>query len=308
MHPIVDILRARAARGSRAPHGDGARVALAVEGGAMRGVVSAGMVSALEALGLTHAFDAVYGTSAGAFNSAYFLAGQAELGTRIYSEDISNRAFADMRRALGSRPVVNVDFVVDVMTRAKPLDAERLMANPTPLTVMATDAATGERAAFRAFADRADLMAAMRAGATMPILAGGPFAYRGREYFDASLSEPIPVPIAEAEGFTHVLALLTRPPLHQKRLSSLVERLIVTRPLRRLSPMLAERFENRGVAYSALLATIDGGHSPAGRSVVLGLRPEGDEVSKLERRRDVLLAAAESGRVAVMRAIGQLGN
>ena len=37
--PVVEILLRRArARGSRAPHGDGARVALAVEGGAMRGV------------------------------------------------------------------------------------------------------------------------------------------------------------------------------------------------------------------------------------------------------------------------------
>ena len=95
---ILDILKRRVATGSRPPHRDGASVALAVEGGAMRGVISAGMVSALEDLGYVHAFDAVYGASAGAINAAYFLAGQARLGTTIYHEDINNRQFIDLRR------------------------------------------------------------------------------------------------------------------------------------------------------------------------------------------------------------------
>src|SRR5579871_2481947 len=86
---IFELLRARADRGSVRPHADGASIALCVEGGAMRGVVSAGMVSALEELGLVTAFDAVYGSSAGAINAAYFLAGQARLGTTIYFEDIN---------------------------------------------------------------------------------------------------------------------------------------------------------------------------------------------------------------------------
>ena len=97
---MIDLLRARVARGSRAPHRDGASIALAVEGGAMRGVISAGMVSALEDLGLVDAFDAVYGSSAGAINAAYFLAGQARLGTTIYYEDINNAEFIDLARAL----------------------------------------------------------------------------------------------------------------------------------------------------------------------------------------------------------------
>jgi hypothetical protein len=104
--PIPNLLL-RGAR-SRAPHDDGARIALCVEGGAMRGVVSAGMVSALEDLGLVHAFDAVYGSSAGAINAAYFLAGQAGFGTAIYSEDINNHQFISMRRAIGGRPIVDL--------------------------------------------------------------------------------------------------------------------------------------------------------------------------------------------------------
>ena len=60
-HAVAELLRRRASGGSR---DDGARLALAIEGGGMRGAVSAGMAIAIDELGLTDAFDAVYGASA----------------------------------------------------------------------------------------------------------------------------------------------------------------------------------------------------------------------------------------------------
>lgn len=45
----------------------------------MRGVVSGAMLMGLRALGLTNAFDAVYGASAGAMGAAYFVSGQVGL-------------------------------------------------------------------------------------------------------------------------------------------------------------------------------------------------------------------------------------
>ncbi|CAN0077833.1 unnamed protein product, partial [Phaeothamnion confervicola] len=44
---------------------DGLKIGLAIEGGGMRGCVSAGMASCLHYLGLQPCFDAVYGSSAG---------------------------------------------------------------------------------------------------------------------------------------------------------------------------------------------------------------------------------------------------
>ena len=88
----VAAIRARAARfkaGDRSP--DGRKLALVVEGGALRGVCSAGGVVALEHLGLTDLFDHVYGTSAGVMNASYFLAGEARLGIRVYYEDMNRR-------------------------------------------------------------------------------------------------------------------------------------------------------------------------------------------------------------------------
>jgi len=300
---VFDILRARVARRSRAPHGDGARIALAVEGGAMRGVISAGMVTALEDLGLTHAFDSVYGASAGSISAAYFLAGQAALGTRIFSEDINNRHFIDLWRAARGRPIVDLAFLLDdVMVRRKRLEVDRVLAAASPLTVMATDVESRLAVPLQGFASASHLLGAMRAGATMPIVAGGPYLHDGRRYLDASLSEPIPVPTAEADGHTHIVVLLTRGGTMHARPSAF-DRYFVGPRLRRVSPDLADRYLARAGPYSTLLATIEAGRGPLGRASVTAIRVTDLHISKLERRRDVLERGARAGYDAVMRSV-----
>ena len=270
----------------------------------MRGVVSAGMVSALEELGLTHAFDAVYGSSAGAINAAYFLAGQARMGTTIYYEDINNRRFINLGRPLGGRSIVDLGYLLDdVSVKKKPLNCDAVLAAPSPLTVMATDVALACPAPLRGFDHSVSLLSAMRAGATMPVIAGPPVRWREREYLDASLTEPIPVPIAEAEGHTHLLVLLTRPHEMPRALSPL-DRWFVLPRLRRLSPALAGLYGARSGPYGALLADIAAGRGPARTAQVLGLRPDGLSVSKLERSAERLKAGAAAGRQAVLRAFG----
>ena len=305
MSTIVDLLRARAARASRAPHGDGARIALCVEGGAMRGVVSAGMVSALEELGLVDSFDAVYGSSAGSINAAYFLAGQAAFGTSIYAEDINNHRFISLARMLTGGPIVDLGFLVDeVATRRKPLDTARVLASRTRLTVMATSVETATRAALTGFPDGPSLLLALRAGATMPVLAGPAVTYNGQRYLDASLTEPIPVRFAEEEGHTHLLALLTRPS-DSPRATTMFDRLYVLPRLRHLSPALANLYVDRGEPYRKVLDSIGAGRGPLGRAQVLGVRPSPPVVDKLERSSATLKSAARLGFDAVMRTFGQ---
>jgi predicted patatin/cPLA2 family phospholipase len=300
VNDVIALLRRR--RGRIPPFDDHASIALVVEGGAMRGVVSAGMVSALESLELTHAFDAVYGSSAGAINAAYFLAGQAALGTTIYSEDINNRSFIDMRRAVGTKPIVDLGFLLDdVAAHRKPLDYARVLSSKVPLTVVATDVATGERVALGPFASPAELRSALRASATMPIFAGQPVSHAGREYFDASLTEPIPVPTAEAAGHTHVLVLLTRPSEAERR-TTWFDRLYVLPKLKRISPALAQKYRHRGGPYAQLLAGIAAGRGPEGRAIVCGLRPEAPVVDMLETDATLLRGAATRGYAAVMSA------
>jgi predicted patatin/cPLA2 family phospholipase len=266
----------------------------------MRGVVSAGMVTALEDLGYSSAFDAVYGSSAGAINAAYFLAGQARLGSTIYHEDINNRRFINLSRPLRGRPIVDLAFLLDdVAKRRKRLDVGRVLRSPVPLTVLATDVAREAACAFEAFGTEERLFGALRAGATMPVLAGGPFEFESRLYLDASLSEPIPVPTAERHGHTHVVVLLTRGGGMRTRPSAL-DRYFVGPRLRQLSPGLAEKYLNRAGPYSRLIRCIDGGTGPLGQTAVTAIRVPGLHISRLERRTSVLADAARRGYEAVM--------
>ena len=79
-------------------------IALVLEGGGMRGAVAAGMVSALEDLGMSDAFDSIYGTSSGAIAGAMFLARQSTMGVDTYCEDLVNGPFIRYRRVLSGRP------------------------------------------------------------------------------------------------------------------------------------------------------------------------------------------------------------
>lgn len=79
----------------------------------MRGVVSAGMVTALQYLQLTNCFDVIYGTSAGAINGANFHAGQAPYGTNIYYQNINNTRFINLRRFFTRRPVMSLEYLFE---------------------------------------------------------------------------------------------------------------------------------------------------------------------------------------------------
>ena len=75
----------------------------------------------------------------------------------------------------------------------------------------------------------------------MPVIAGGPFEYASRHMLDASLTEPIPIGSAELDQHTHALVLLTRGAAMRPRVSAF-DRYFVSPRLRKISPVLAERY------------------------------------------------------------------
>jgi predicted patatin/cPLA2 family phospholipase len=190
---------------------DGHRIAAVVGGGGMRGAYTGGMAHALHDAGLEPFFDVVYGSSAGAYVGAALVLGDGRGAGHIFHEDMACRAFADPRRLGTRRPVVSLDHLIDViMVTTKPLPWERLRDAAVPLRVVATaaDDLTPHVLEPRTVAE---WRAALRATATIPYLAGPAVELHGRRWIDGSVSEPLPVPRALAEGATHVLALLNRP-------------------------------------------------------------------------------------------------
>ena len=252
-NPVLRIILERAGAGSR----PGARtddhvVCLAVEGGGMRGSVSAGMCVVLEAAGLVGAFDRVYGVSAGALNGAATAAGQAALSATHYQDAASRRVINRARPLLG-RPVVDFDFLFqELIARRKPLSFAGLSSGPD-FRALAISLETRSLRVLGGFADIEELMQAVRASAALPMFGGRPPLFRGEPMADGGILEAIPFETALREGATHVLVLRSRPAGYRKPpYSRLAEKLAL-----RGEPELLELLRSGHDAYNRQAAELE---------------------------------------------------
>lgn len=174
VHPVVRILHER--KRKQASGGDRnkdkeeqqqQKIALVIEGGGMRGCVTAGMVCAIDYCGLRDCVDVVYGSSAGSIIGAYFITGQLPwFGPEVYYDQLTTagKSFIDtgrLLRALGlgllnpklikdvitrrnaGKPILDLDFLLkDTMQERKPLDwttfVQRQKQQIQPLKVVAS--------------------------------------------------------------------------------------------------------------------------------------------------------------------------
>jgi len=166
-HDVVQLILQRYHQGSkpgRRPANDTRTLALAMEGGGMRGAVSAGMAAALACLGLTDTFDKIYGSSAGSVIGAYIVSRQMCMDVYVDILPAAKRKFVCLRRLVasigmtaldalfgrlfvgsgstgrsgsifsqGSEPGMNISFVLDGIMHPewglRPLDFESFMDN-----------------------------------------------------------------------------------------------------------------------------------------------------------------------------------
>ena len=211
-HEVLRALTARRRTGSRpGARDDGLRIVLVIEGGGMRGVISAGMALALDELGLVPAFDAVYGASAGAITGAWLLSRPE--GLRGWAEPAYTKILIRRTALLRGRPVADVRALIeDLYQTTFPMDFAAVLTSPVEFHPLATDAATGQSTDLRPLiANPADLRLALRASAALPLLAGPPVEFAGRRFYDAGVSESIPYRTALTQGATHLLILRSRP-------------------------------------------------------------------------------------------------
>jgi len=177
----------------------------------MRGTVSAGMALALHELGVMSAFDAVYGSSAGAITGAWLLSSTPE-GLRGWADPDYARTLIRWSALLRGRPVVDVRTLIEVVYQTEfPMDFDSVLASPIEYHPLGTDAGTGESTDLRPLiANPAELRLALRATASLPFLAGPPVELRGRRFYDAGVAESIPFRTPLSQAATHVLLLRSR--------------------------------------------------------------------------------------------------
>jgi predicted patatin/cPLA2 family phospholipase len=331
-HEVLRALAARCRTGSRpAARHDGLRIALIIEGGGMRGVLSAGMALALDELGLVPAFDAVYGASAGAITGAWLLSRPE--GLRGWAEPAYTKILIRRTALLRGRPVADVRALIeDLYQTTFPMDFAAVLASPVEFHPLATDAATGQSTDLRPLiGNAAELRLALRASAALPLLAGPPVEFAGRRFYDAGVSESIPYRTALTQGATHLLILRSRPapqtvghrpsqgdprPAPDSHRASRSARWLARTTLRRETPALRATFlarESRRAADDQILADYEAASlttaatsvlaatsAPATYPAVLSIRPAvgSPAVSRLATDGALLRAGLEAGRAA----------
>jgi predicted patatin/cPLA2 family phospholipase len=301
-HAVGELLARRLTKGSEpGRRDDNATLALVIEGGCMRGVISAGMVTALGALGLKRAFDLVVGTSAGAFSGAFFLAGKPGFGTRIYYEELLGREWLDYRRPLRGQPAVALDYLIDdVMVKRKPLDWDSVVASRVPLYAIATSLQDYKPLPLAVHDDRLQPRVALFASACIPVIAGAAVTIGGASYVDGSFSESIPVRSAARLGATHFVVLLTRPRGQTRHHPGSLERRIGGWAMNRMIPGLGDAYLQCPKRYERELALVENLSSVA---LAIQPPPQAKPVAQFEQDPEILRAGAQAGVDAVHHAL-----
>lgn len=309
-HPVLRLLRERvAAASSPSTRTDGARLALAIEGGGMRGAITGGMALAIDELGIATAFDDVYGASAGALNAAWLLSGAASTGIRTWTDPALRTASIKRRNLLRGRPLVDSSFLTEVVyEELAPMPFERILEGDVGFHPLATDAATGEAVDLAPLiGDRETLKLALRATTALPLLSGRPIELGGRRFFDAGLAESIPFRTAIAQGATHLLVLRSRRLGEQESANSGRSARLVARYLSRHSIHVAEAFLGRAerlIREDDELGRAEG--DPAAVPAIVSLRPPASTppIARLEKDHTRVLTGLEAGRSAAAAVLG----
>lgn len=301
-HAVKDLLYSRL-EGKK----DHAKLGLVVEGGAMRGVVSASMVCALEDLGFTSLFDDLYATSVGAITGAYFLAGQAQIGTSTFLDDLRDLRFLNPWRILKGAPPLSLHYAYEELTyRRKPLSYDRVFASPTRLHIIAASVDEQRPHDLGCGSDGAGMRTRFKAASCLPIIAGSPVMVDGRPYIDGGLFDSLPFRAAIEDGCTHLLVLASWPRGLDRPPPGRVERALVARAL---SGRLWAAYITRADRYNrdaVLLEEANQGRNAEAHILTISPGLEAS-ISHLEKDRDRLLAAGRSGALAAITALSPQG-
>ena len=323
MHEVLRLIDERVRSGSTPGHrNDPHRIVLSIEGGGMRGTVSAGMALALHELGVVSAFDAVYGASAGAITGAWLLSSTPE-GLHGWADPHYARTLIRWPALLRGRPVVDVRTLIEVVYQTEfPMDFHSVLASEVEYHPLGTDAETGESTDLRPLISTpAELRLALRASASLPFLAGPPVELHGHRFYDAGVAESVPFRTPLAQRATHVLVLRSRrpftiepPPSRSNGSTSpdgaghTAQATPLPRPPRGIRLLTRTTFRNESLALRTALLTrpIRGAADVAriaayeadGKALTIYPPPTVPPVSRLTTDPKLLAAALESGREA----------
>ena len=222
-------------------------------GGGMRGAYTAGIYDYL----LDNKIDIDYclGVSAGSANLITYVAGQRGRLKRFYDEYSFEKEYMSVGNYLKKGMLVDLDYIYSELTNSTgkdPLDFPAAEKSPKQFVAVVTDAVTGRAEYFTKNDMAVDDYTLLKASCCLPVASRKPVTFKGKEYFDGGLSDPIPYKKALADGCEKLIICLTLPLDYKK---TAVPRLPV-RLLLKKYPEIGELMLSSDVCYNRLINEI----------------------------------------------------
>lgn len=189
------------------------RKGLVLEGGAMRGMYTAGVLDVFMENGIT--FDGVIGVSAGAIAGCSFISGQQGRTIRYNMKYCRDKRMMSFYSLLVTGDLVGTKFCYhDIPKRLDVFDNEAFIKSNTHFYVTCTNLETGEPEYIR-LQNMDTQIDYMRASASMPYVSHI-VEIEGKKLLDGGCSDSIPVKRFIEMGYEKNVVVLTRPTDYRK--------------------------------------------------------------------------------------------
>jgi predicted patatin/cPLA2 family phospholipase len=270
---------------------------LVVEGGALRGVFSTGLLdSFLEAQ--FNPFDFYIGVSSGASNLAAYLAGMVGRNKRIYMDYSLRPEFINFARFIRGGHVMDLDWLWEITIREIRLDFAAIYSSQKQFITVLTDVQTGD--AVYKVTTAGDLEHVLKASSAMPFFYRGYPKVEGRSMTDGGVADAIPAGEAIRRNARRIMVIRSRNRDYTKRhgLPEYFMRWYVRR-----YPSLQKAIAKRVERYNESVALIR--TPPEGVTIIEICPPETFRVTRFSQDRSILQEGYEQGRAMAATAIAR---
>ena len=181
---------------------------LVMEGGAMRGMFTSGVLDVLMENGIS--FDGAVGVSAGATFGCNIKSKQIGRAYRYNKKYCSDKRYHSISSFIRTGDIYNVPFCYDELPyKLDRWDIETFKNNPMEFFCVATDIVSGKPVYHKCLTGEKYDIEWIRASASMPLVSR-PVRIDGGIYLDGGISDSIPLKFMEDKGYTDNLVIETQ--------------------------------------------------------------------------------------------------
>ncbi len=272
---------------------------LVMEGGAMRGLFTAGVIDVLMENEIT--FDGAVGVSAGAAFGCNYKSNQPRRVIRYNTRFCHDKRFCSVSSLVKTGDMFGADFCYhEIPNKLDIFDYKTFNESPMEFYVVCTDITTGKPVYRRCRVADDNELEWIRASASMP-LASRIVEVGGMKLLDGGISDSIPLKFMEKTGYEKNVVILTQPRNYVKKKNNIMPLMKIAM---RKYPQLINAMNNRHIMYNDELKYIRSSEQQ-GKAYVIA-PDEKLPVGHIEHNQDILLEVYRIGRMTAMNKINEI--